>query len=160
MKIIAIFFSLIFLLSLNASAQNSKSTFDFWVGEWNAYWNDSLKGVNKITKILDERIVQENFSTDDKTFTGSSWTAYDSASNIWKQTWVDNSGAYMTFTGGQEGGDVALYSGEKKGKNGKSYYMRMIFQNIESESFDWNWQRSHDQISWNTVWAIKYKRKH
>ncbi|HMQ70505.1 MAG TPA: hypothetical protein PKA90_16120 [Ignavibacteria bacterium] len=139
-------------------AQNSEKTFDFWLGKWDAYWNDSLNGSNSINKILDDKIIQENFSTMDNSFTGKSWTVYDSVGRIWKQTWVDNNGAYIVLTGGQEIDGVALYTEEKTKKTGEIYYMRMIFQNIEKDGFDWNWQSSSDKIIWKTEWAIKYKR--
>lgn len=95
----------------------------------------------------------------DNSFTGMSWTVFDSINNLWKQTWVDNSGAYIIFTGGEEADGVVLYTEEKTKKNGEKYYLRMKFENINRSEFDWNWQSSPDKKYWKTVWAIKYKRK-
>lgn len=143
----------------NLPAQNTEKSFDFWIGNWDAYWNDSLKGSNDVDKILDSKIIQENFSTLDNSFTGKSWTAFDIINNLWKQTWVDNSGAYIIFTGGEESDGVALYTEEKTKVNGEKYFMRMKFENIDRSGFDWNWQSSPDKKNWKTVWAIKYKRR-
>lgn len=143
-----------------AKAQtNSKNTFDFWLGTWDAYWTDSLKGTNTITKILKTKVVEENFVFNDKSFVGRSWSVYDSAGKIWKQTWVDDGGSYLIFKGGQEGDKVILRLVDKVNKKGKLVSMRMVFYNIKKESFDWDWQSSEDEKNWKSEWLINYKRK-
>lgn len=156
---------LILLIVLNVISQNiitkaqsDKNTFDFWIGKWDAYWNDSLKGTNEISKILNNMVVSENFNTSDGLFSGKSWSVFDSASNIWKQAWVDNNGAYMLFTGGREGDNVVLNMTDAKLRNGDTYYMRMVFSEIKSESFIWDWQSSKDKTAWKSAWMIHYKR--
>lgn len=37
--------------------------FDFWLGDWNVYWEDK-RGTNRINKILDGAVIQENFEGD------------------------------------------------------------------------------------------------
>lgn len=142
-------------------AQNSPTTFDFWVGSWDAYWNDSLKGTNTITKAMNNKVVEENFVQNDKGYFGKSWSVFDSAAGVWRQTWVDDTGAYLSFTGGKEGDKVILSKTDsRKGKNGKEVFMRMVFSNIKQQSFDWDWQSSEDsKNTWKTMWAIRYKRK-
>lgn len=144
--------------NMQVQSQNTENTFDFWVGNWDAYWNDSLKGTNIIKKTLKDKVVEENFKFNDKTFVGKSWSVFDPNTKTWKQTWVDDSGAYLLFTGGQEGKDVVLTMTDTRILKGKTVYMRMTFYNIEKNSFDWDWQSSEDKEKWNTVWAIKYKR--
>jgi hypothetical protein len=146
-------------LSMLKAQENTKSTFDFWLGNWNAYWSDSLRGINTITKILKDNVVEEHFVFNDKSFVGRSWTVFDSKNAIWKQTWVDDAGAYLTFTGGQEGDKVILRMTDKKVTNGKTVSMRMVFYNINKDSFDWDWQSSEDEKNWKSVWLINYKRK-
>ncbi len=158
--IVVISILLTMCITLNAKAQNALGTFDFWVGNWDAYWNDTLNGSNSISKSLNDFVIEENFASKDKSFTGKSWTVYDSTLKIWNQTWVDNSGAYIVLSGGKEGENVALtLTAPRKTSAGKDYYMRMIFYNIKQDSFDWDWQRSMDKTEWKTVWAIKYRRK-
>lgn len=155
-----IFLALILInLSMALKSQNTENTFDFWVGKWDAYWSDSLKGTNIIKKTLKDKVVEENFSFNDKTFIGRSWSVFDANTKTWKQTWVDDAGAYLVLTGGQEGKDVILTMTEPRIQKGKTVYMRMIFYNIEKDNFDWDWQSSEDKEKWTSVWAIKYKRK-
>lgn len=148
----------VFTFNMKAEAQSGKNTFDFWIGKWDAYWNDSLKGTNEVTKILNDHVVSENFNTLDGLFSGKSWTVFDSVTNLWKQTWVDNNSEFMSFTGRREGENVIMNMTDARTKNGNTYYMRMVFSEIKNESFIWDWQSSKDKVEWKTAWMIHYKR--
>ena len=77
----------------------------------------------------------------------------------WKQTWVDNSGGYLDFTGEFETGKMIL-SRDFFNKDGKKISQRMVYYNINKESFDWNWERSMDDgKTWKVMWKIHYSRK-
>lgn len=155
----------------SAYAQDNKSPcslpeskqFDFWLGEWNLSWKDAdgkdLSGTNKINKILDGCVIQENFETADGTFKGTSVSLYNQRLNKWQQTWVDNAGAYLDFTG-EFSNDRMELSRDAKDKNGNPIKLRMIFYNITNNEFDWNWEKSDDNGSnWKVLWKIHYKRK-
>jgi hypothetical protein len=159
MKHMLLFLSF-FYITTNTYAQNN-TEFDFWVGTWDAYWSDSLKGTNTLTKTLDNKVIEENFVAHDKSLIGKSWTLYDANAKIWRQTWVDNSGAYLLFTGGKEGDNVVLNMVDvRKNKEGKNVYMRMVFYNITENSFSWDWESSTDEKkTWQNQWAIQYKRR-
>ncbi|MDP1802864.1 MAG: hypothetical protein Q8L81_15995 [Bacteroidota bacterium] len=150
---------LVIVFIMNVRSQNNANTFDFWIGKWDAYWADSLKGTNILTKTLNDLVIEENFSFNDRSFLGRSWSMYDSVSKVWNQTWVDDAGAYLLFKGGKEGDNVVLSQINPKIKNNTTVYMRMVFSNIKKNSFDWDWQSSVDNINWKSSWAIKYKRK-
>src|ERR1044071_6374634 len=84
--------------------------FDFWVGDWEASWmeNGEVKklGENHLTKEYSGWVIREKFKINDganKGFEGGSWTMFDKQKQKWFQTWVDNSGAYMTFEGKFDG---------------------------------------------------------
>lgn len=149
------------LCNTHLYAQTTRTTLDFWVGTWDAYQNDSLMGTNVITTTLKNRVVEENFSRNDKTYIGRSWSVFDSAAGVWRQTWVDDTGAYLTLTGGKDGDKVILSKTDSRtGNNGKPMWMRMVFFNITPNSFDWDWQRSDDdKKTWSSVWFIRYKRR-
>lgn len=139
------------------------SQFDFWVGEWNGQWKDSDGKIqtcsNSVTKILNSCVIEENFSTSDNTFTGKSVSVYNPAKKVWLQTWVDNSGAYMDFSGGFNENKMILH---RKGKNkeGIEILQRMIFYDITQSSFYWNWEVSTDGgNTWKLIWKIYYTRK-
>ena len=85
---------------------NPENQFDFWLGEWDARWGEDGKGTNHISKILDDKVVQEDFHAPD--LHGMSFSVYDPERRLWCQTWVDNNGTYLDFTGGFEDGKMIL----------------------------------------------------
>lgn len=44
---------------------NPENQFDFWLGEWDVTWGEDGKGTNHIIRIMDDKIIQENFSAPD-----------------------------------------------------------------------------------------------
>ncbi len=165
---------LVYAVSLSYSIANAQTTekpcsspeasqLDFWVGEWNAEWTDQegkiQTGSNTITKIFDGCAVEENFSTGDKSLIGKSLSAYNTVKKMWQQTWVDNSGSYLDFTGGMDG-DKMIFVRKVMNKTGKEVIQRMVFYDITKNSFNWNWESSTDNgNTWNLAWKIKYTRK-
>lgn len=136
--------------------------FDFWLGSWDLTWGDNGRGTNEISRILDGRIIHENFSslpTDDSPpFKGISVSAYDEPTNQWRQTWVDNQGGYLDFVGSFADGKMIL-SREAIVKK-KPVKQRMVWQNISHDAFDWAWEQSEDDgRSWQTMWPIHYQRR-
>jgi len=135
------------------------SQFDFWIGDWDLTWNDTVKGHNTITKIMDGCTVHEQFSDPANNGRGESWSVYNTAINKWQQTWVDNSGAYLALEGGMKDGNMELRL-EKKDKVGNTVIMSMLFSNIAKNEFDWDWRSSADNgKTWKSQWKIHYKRK-
>jgi hypothetical protein len=163
--------TLLFLCLITASvsiAQNNQpkpctapqaTQFDFWLGEWNLTWNDTLHGTNKIEKVLGDCTVQENFYDPNTKYTGKSWSVYNPRTAKWHQTWVDDRGGYIALTGGMEGDKMVLKTGELQTPNGKQIN-RMVFYNIKPDSFNWIWEASTDGgTSWKPAWQITYVRK-
>jgi len=135
------------------------SQFDFWVGEWNLTWNDTITGTNVIAKEMGDCVIHENFSDPTSKFFGQSVSVYNPATKQWEQTWVDNQGSYMAFTGGFNEGKMTL-SRSAIGKKGNKVMQRMVFFNITRSSLDWSWEASPDDgKTWNQNWLIHYKRK-
>jgi hypothetical protein len=142
--------------------------FDFWLGEWELTWpaeqwggqkGDISKGTNSVTKILDDCIIQENFKYPDGEFNGTSLSVYNAVKRIWQQTWVDNNGGYLVFTGEFIDSRMELRT-EVRETNDKQIVSRMVFKNITESSIDWDWQRSEDNgKTWQDVWNIHYERK-
>jgi len=138
------------------------SQFDFWIGEWKATWVDqegnTQTGKNLIRRILGGCTIEENFSTNDGSFIGRSYSVYNSRKGIWEQTWVDNSGSYLALKGGLEGEKMIL-SLEGITKEGKKVIQRMVFYDIKGDAFTWDWENSTDEGStWNLQWRIYYTR--
>ena len=152
--------------SCNRSEQKQ---FDFWVGDWDLTSPGSKSGEvvhshNTIKRILDGCIVQENFvgsSAPDQApqLLGTSVSVFDIPSGKWKQTWVDNQGSYLDFTGEFKDNQMILWR-EGTRPDGTKVLQRMVWKNITANEFDWSWERSKDKgQTWEVMWPIHYKRK-
>jgi len=169
---LAIIIMSVCVLASSAVAQDSTKTapcstpehhqFDFWVGTWDLTWGTGEKagsGVNVITHEMGDCVIEENFSSNgENPFVGNSLSVYDQQAGMWKQTWVDNSGGYLDFTGGMVG-DSMILSRDATVK-GKAVKQRMVFYDIAPDSMTWDWQSSRDGgETWKTLWQIHYKRQ-
>ena len=148
----------------NPCSAPEQKQFEFWVGEWDLTWPGDNRvpahGTNSIRRILDGCIVQENFSGGDAMpLRGMSVSVYEVNSGRWKQTWVDNSGGYLDFTGEFKSGEMILQR-EFTRKDGAKIMQRMVWKNISPNELDWSWEASKDGgKTWQVNWPIHYKRK-
>jgi len=136
--------------------------FDFWVGDWDLSWTTDGKlqqGRNTITRILDGCVVAESFrSGPPENLDGISHSTWDREAKLWRQAWLDNTGAYLDFTGGWQDGKMVL--GREAVKEGRRYRQRMVFHAIARDSLKWNWESSADDgKTWKVLWAIDYTRR-
>ena len=137
--------------------------FDFWLGDWNLSWNDSVHGTNHVEKILGNCTVQENFYDPSTNMYGKSWSVYNPNLKLWQQTWVDSQGGYIVLNGGMKGDSMILATGERTvpktmSPNGKMI-SRMVYYAIKLNSFDWDWESSTDGgKNWTSKWLIHYSR--
>ena len=132
--------------------------FDFWLGEWDLSWGDDGKGINKITRILDQCVILENFDGGEAgQLRGLSVSTFNPGTGKWYQTWVDNNGTYLDFIGGMEGERMILTRTFMR--DGREMMQRMIFRDIKADSLIWDWQRSADKgETWEDLWQIRYSR--
>ena len=139
--------------------QAESKQFDFWVGEWSLRWGKDGKGVNIITRALNDCVITENFDgTPAIPLKGMSVSTFNARLNKWQQTWVDNQGGYLDFVGEYRDGQMVLQ--RKATVGGKEILQRMVWHNITKDQLDWNWERSDDDgKTWKIVWQINYTRK-
>jgi hypothetical protein len=134
--------------------------FDFWLGTWQGTWKrdgEQGKAVNTITKEYAGNVVVERFVIDaPEAFNGFSVSVFDQGEACWKQTWVDDSGAYLDFRGGFDGEQMALT--RQFVVDGVPFTQRMVWRDIERDRFAWLWQRVRSSGDWETMWAISYER--
>ena len=130
---------------------------DFWVGEWTASHSGG-KGTSRITKILGGCVILEQFTgAPGSKLDGHSVSTCDRLTKKWKQTWVDNTSAYLDFNGGMQDGKMMFW--REAEDNGKKFMQRMIFQDVTKDRFKWLWQSSIDGgKTWKTTWNIVYTR--
>jgi len=155
----------ILFLGFNASSQDSTiyKAFDFWVGDWEANWIDAngnmIIGSNLIAKELDGKVIRETFTDPSTGFLGTSISVYSPADSSWHQAWADNSGGYINFKGIVDEG-VRIFQTDPVKNGDDSIVRRMMFYNIQADSFDWDWEVSKDGgETWKLAWKIKYLRK-
>lgn len=140
---------------------------DFWLGEWELSWpasqtggeeGETGTGTNKLTRLFGDCVIEENFATSDGKFQGRSVSVYDEAAGIWRQTWVDSAGTYLSFTGGKTEDGFELRT-EPSERDGETVVQRMVFTDITDDSLHWTWQGSRDGgTTWNDLWNISYSR--
>jgi len=147
----------------NPCAAPQQKQFDFWVGEWELTWpgekpGETGHGANSIKRIMDGCVVQENFSGDSMHLRGISVSTFDANSARWKQTWVDNEGGYLDFSGAFKDGQMILQ--REAVRNGVKILQRMVWKNISANEMDWSWEASRDGgKTWQVNWPIHYKRR-
>jgi hypothetical protein len=136
--------------------EQPENQFDFWLGEWDCAWGEDGKATNCIERILDGKIIREDFVAPD--LHGMSFSSYDPERALWCQTWVDSQGSYLDFTGKFEGGRMVLVRDAVV--RGEACKQRMVWYDIQADRFEWNWERSDDGgQTWRTLWQIHYRRK-
>ncbi|MBG7612636.1 hypothetical protein IU405_10295 [Polaribacter sp. BAL334] len=85
--------------------------FDFWEGNWKVYDKEGdLVGTNKVVKLQDDCVLQENWASKLSSNTGTSYNFYNTANGTWNQIWIDNSGFTMNLKGHFRDGKMVLKS--------------------------------------------------
>lgn len=74
--------------------------FDFWLGDWTVDNKEGKTvGANKIIKIQNGCVLQENWIASNKTNTGTSYNFFDLSDNTWNQVWISNTGYVLRLKG-------------------------------------------------------------
>lgn len=137
--------------------------FDFWVGDWDITWANG-RGRNTITKILDGKVIEENFvaaagQNGQPPLKGRSLSVYHTATKTWRQTWVDNQGGFIVLSALVDG-DKRLFQTAPRKNGDKEVVQRMVFFDIQKSRFTWNWESSTDGgKTWQLTWQIHYQRR-
>ncbi|MGA8490627.1 MAG: hypothetical protein WB711_09415 [Terriglobales bacterium] len=100
-------------------------SFDFWVGDWDAFDIDNPKtrvAHNRVDRILDGCVLLEDYQSTDGEH-GQSFTIYDASRKVWHQTWVTNQGVLLVIEGGMRGGEMVL-SGTDRTADGNERYVQ------------------------------------
>lgn len=152
---------LAFAVAKGEPAVDQSKGLDFWVGSWKCEGEmhgadgklTRTTATNLITKEMKGQVIHEHFKMNG--LNGESFSVYNPQKKAWQQTWVDDSGGYIALTGSAENGKMTLATAPGP-KGGVS---RMVFTNISSKSFDWNWEKSQDGgKTWTLQWHLHYVR--
>lgn len=152
-----------------ACASPEHRQFDFWLGDWDLIiraretadgpWVEAA-GSQHIESILGGCAIAETFTAagPGQPWAGRSYSSWQPLTTQWRQTWVDDSGGYLAFTGGLDGGTMTLV-GEPRTQDGKRILMRMVFFEVTATSLRWEWQRQLDGGAWEPQMIIAYRRR-
>jgi hypothetical protein len=162
-------FFIALFMSDESIAQNNKakpcaaaecSQFDFWLGEWNLTYNDTVHATNSITKEMEGCLIHEHFHDPANNYSGESWSVYNAQKKVWQQTWVDNQAGYILLTGSLTDGKMILSTEPMLLPDGTKKQSRMVFSAITANSLQWVWEATIDEgKTWTTNWKIAYTRK-
>ena len=166
--------AILFLLSAPALAQVAVSAtpqppdlFDFWVGDWDLSWSNADgstgRGRNRIGKILDGAVIEENFeelvAAGESALKGRSLTVRDKKTGIWRQSWADHQGGYFTLAA-QVDGDRRILTTEVTKTGDKASVQRMVFHSVSADALTWDREGSADGgATWKRLWRIEYRRR-
>jgi hypothetical protein len=139
---------------------------DFWVGTWELAWDTAAgpntgSGTNAITRDLGGCVVHERFAdhTPGSGFAGESVSMHTPQG--WRQTWVDNAGAYLLFSGATDadGRVTEMRSAPFANPQGQTQVNRMVWEDVTEAALTWRWQSSTDDgATWADAWVIRYTR--
>jgi hypothetical protein len=139
-----------------------ENTFDFWIGNWEVGWinpdGSKARGTNQIVRTLYNKVLQENFSDPRSKYEGTSISVYSPITKKWHQAWADSDGTFYNFEGDIVNGEP-VFKTKLIEQNGERIIRRMVFKEIQKDSFIWIWEGTKDNgVSWNELWRINYKR--
>ncbi|WP_394747890.1 hypothetical protein [Spongiimicrobium salis] len=158
--------TLVIVLSLGSMAYGQEiaiNTFDFWLGEWELQWQkgDGTQGhgTNSIVRILDGKVIQENFEDPESGFKGMSLSVFNPISKKWHQAWADNAGGYYDFVGDIDN-ENPIFTTKAVQQGEKTIIQRMVFKDITKDALVWDWEKTEDGgKQWQLQWRIHYTRK-
>lgn len=161
----------IVLLSITMTAQEKEcacctenhQAFDFWIGTWNVTNTDGTPaGKNNITKIEDNCVLRENWTSAKGNYTGTSYNFYNAQKKQWEQIWIDNQGGNLHLKGNRVENQMILMSDEVLSPKGQKYVNRVTWTLNKDGSVRQHWETSADQKTWKTVFDglyVKEKKK-
>lgn len=134
--------------------------FDFWVGRWDVYptGKDNLVAHSLIERLYLGCAIRENWMPL-RAGGGGSLSSYIPSDKGWRQTWVDSSGATVTFKGGFKRAAMVLegpWAGSAPG--GKDGVVRMTYTPGADQTVRQQGQVSTDQgKTWQPSFDFTYK---
>lgn len=101
--------------------------FDFWLGEWKVYVNDTLSGTNSIRLAHDSCVLIEQWSSAGGVFTGTSYNFFNRTDKTGHQTWIDNQGGHLLLNGQLKDGSMVLTSEPSMNQKGEPVLNRITW---------------------------------
>ncbi|MEO0574005.1 MAG: hypothetical protein AAF004_00990 [Pseudomonadota bacterium] len=141
----------------NACKAKQYRQFDFWLGTWAVLSNGKPAGTNVIKKTLNGCVLEENYDTGTG-YRGTSYSMYDFNTDLWHQTWVDNSGMLLVLDGGFDDGSMVL-EGVTVDDKGDVYDNRISWTPQDDGTVRQLWQARKDDGEWTVIFDGLYRKK-
>jgi hypothetical protein len=161
-------FTLLLVVVQNLNAQNNAcncctethSEFDFWVGEWTVTNPDgTAAGTNRIVKVQNNCILQENWTSAQGNFTGTSNNFYNYKTKQWEQIWIDNQGQSLHLKGNRNGNQMILQSDEENNKDGLPFIHRVTWTKNVDGTVRQHWETITEGKEITVAFDGLYKKK-
>ena len=138
---------------------NPSRQFDFWVGEWNVYTEESLVGKNKIVFLQNQNVIQENWVSEKENFTGTSYSFYNPKTTKWHQIWIDKNGNNLLLTGTFSEGKMVLTSSLDSNMGEPNSKHRITWTQLTNGDVKQVWESTTDDgKNWNVQFQGIYKK--
>jgi len=120
-------------------SENHKA-FDFWLGDWTVYnTKGEIVGTNKIVKMQEGCVLQENWKSLKSSNTGTSYNFFDLSDSTWNQIWISSTGNILKLKGNiNSDGAMVLKSKLEKSSKG-NYYNQIIWSKNDDGSVTQQW---------------------
>ena len=133
--------------------------FDFWVGEWDVVVQGKPAGTNRIEKMLNGCVIQENW-TGAGGGEGKSWNWHDIGDGKWHQLWLASQGTPALHLSGGFANGIMKYEGTSIGPGNATIMNRLQFFKLPDDKVRQFWEQSSDGgKTWTTVFDGEYRRK-
>lgn len=138
-----------------AAASGAERAFDFWLGSWEVFSPKGDRvGENRIARELGGKVLVERY-TGRKGYAGSSFTTYDPAARIWRQSWVDSEGLVLQLAGTLVDGRMVLSGVRAAG----DVHDRISWEPRPDGSLLQRWECSWDGgRTWRATFEGSYRR--
>jgi tetratricopeptide (TPR) repeat protein len=132
---------------------------DYWIGEWDvkSTAQNQAAGTSSIQLILGDCVVLENWTGASGT-NGKSFNFFNSATGRWQQTWVDDKGGLLEFTGSYK--DGAMHYAATTTIKGRKVLQRMTLFNLSATEMRQLGEQSTDEgKTWSVMYDLTYHRR-
>jgi hypothetical protein len=130
-----------------------EARFDFWVGEWDVYFEGQKVSEWKVVKELNGKLIRQSCPE------YMTIANFEPTTKKWHMSWVSNEGHHDVLVGGLEGKNKMIMH-QAVVRDTPGSIGRWIMKNVHSDHFLAEWQLSSDQgKTWETHSTMELWRK-
>ncbi len=134
-------------------SDKDKRHFDFWIGEWDVYFNGQKVGENSITLAEGGCAVHENYVTQGN-YAGQSINFYSPVDEKWHQHWVGSAGDVYNYMEIDRGEGMLQFLSDYVTPNGEVQQSRLTFTKNDDGTVTQLFENSADK---GTTWTESFK---